>query len=126
MKSNNNSNLTSICIIISCCMLGVSLILLTITSILNFKNQTDLPQEPSYVFVMDEQYDIPPQKAPSDGWVVKAYDKKIGIFHKDGSLLFILDTYIKTLPKADIDLLREGIFANDSIELAKLIEAYSD
>ena len=62
----------------------------------------------------------------SEWWIVREYEGQIGIFKSDGTLLQVLDTYIKTLPKADQDLLGEGITVQTKSELNAIIEDYSD
>lgn len=59
------------------------------------------------------------------GWIVKEYDGRIGIFDREGVLLFVLDTYIKTLPEADKRLLGEGIVIETKGQLLSLIEDYT-
>ena len=49
-----------------------------------------------------------------------------GIFKKDGTLLYVLDTYIKTLPEADRVLLGEGIPIETKSQLYSLIEDYTE
>ncbi len=83
-----------------------------------------------YVYVTDtttvtEQPSTESEESLEEGWIIKEHDQKIGIFHLDGSLLCVLDTYTKTLPKADRDLLREGISVFTKQELYALIEDYT-
>ncbi|MBO5938573.1 MAG: hypothetical protein J6Q82_03635 [Clostridia bacterium] len=58
-------------------------------------------------------------------YLVKEYRGQIGVFSMDGTLLEILDTYVKTLPEADRALLGEGISVKTKAELNALIEDYS-
>lgn len=57
-------------------------------------------------------------------YTVKTCEEKIGIF-VDGELLYMLDVYIKTLPKADRILLEEGIVVHSESDLREIIEDYS-
>ena len=61
----------------------------------------------------------------NEEWIAYAYNDKIGIFDTNGELLYVIETYIKTLPSADRDLLREGIEIKTKNELLSLIEDYS-
>ena len=58
-------------------------------------------------------------------WTVKEYNGQIGVFNADGSLLEILETYVKTLPAADQALLREGITVYSKKELFSVIADYT-
>ena len=79
-----------------------------------------------YVYVYIEPEDTTPQTEEEAGWIVKEYEKRIGIFSADGELLECLEIYTKTLPKADQGLLREGITVTTRSELYALIEDYSE
>ena len=59
------------------------------------------------------------------GFLVKEHHGQIGIFLSDGTLIEILDTYVKTLPEADRALLGEGIWVETRAALNALIEDYS-
>ena len=63
--------------------------------------------------------------SPDMGWIVKEHDGRIGIFDREGVLLFVLDTYVKTLPEADKRLLGEGIVIETKEQLLSLIEDYT-
>ena len=92
-----------------------------------------VPSEPEsiYVYMPQESTEEDPKESeplpeePSEGYLVKEYQGKIGIFSTDGLLLEIIDTYVKTLPKSDQNLLKEGIYLEDERELLELIQDYS-
>lgn len=65
------------------------------------------------------------EEADNEVFIVKEYLSRIGIFNENGKLLDIIDIYTKTLPQADINLLREGIRVTSRKELNALIEDYS-
>lgn len=67
-----------------------------------------------------------PESKQSPQWIVREYEGKIGIFLTDGTLTAVLDTYVKTLPKADQMLLGEGIVVYTQSELNAVVEDYSD
>ena len=58
-------------------------------------------------------------------FIVREYKGKIGIFLDNGELYQIIDVYVKTLPKADRDLLEEGIEIKSTDELRDIIEDYT-
>lgn len=78
-----------------------------------------LPQEESKI-----ENEISTDTEPR-GYLVQEYHGQIGIFSSDGTLLEILDTYVKTLPEADRALLGEGIWIETREALNALIEDYS-
>ena len=57
--------------------------------------------------------------------ILKEYEGKIGIFNEAGSLVDMIDVYVKTLPETDRRLLKEGIILFSEDELRSLIEDYS-
>ena len=84
--------------------------------------------EEVYVYLPQEEREPETAAPPEDetsGYLVKEYQGQIGIFSSDGTLLEILDTYVKTLPEADRTLLGEGIWVKTREELNSLIEDYS-
>ena len=84
--------------------------------------------EEVYVYLPQEEREPETSTPPEDettGYLVKEYQGQIGIFSSDGTLLEILDTYVKTLPEADRTLLGEGIWVKTREELNSLIEDYS-
>lgn len=84
--------------------------------------------EEIYVYLPQEELENKsetPTENESQGYLVKEYQGQIGIFSSDGTLLEILDTYVKTLPEADRALLGEGIWVETREALNSLIEDYS-
>lgn len=82
--------------------------------------------EPIYVYLERDTAQTDQETLPSvSGYWAREYRDKIGIFYPDGTLYQVLDTYVKTLPKSDQDLLREGIYLEDESELLELIQDYS-
>lgn len=96
------------------------------------KNKSSLPvvqTEYVYVYVPEKdrsESDTALPTTESVGWILKEHHGQIGIFQKDGTLIGVIDTYIKTLPKADKRMLGEGIYADTEEELRSLIEDYSN
>ena len=90
--------------------------------------QTVTNTEEVYVYLPPAEQESEPTSPDSEeapGYLVKEYRGQIGIFSSDGTLLEILDTYIKTLPEADRTLLGEGIWVESRKALNSLIEDYS-
>ena len=58
-------------------------------------------------------------------FTVKNYEWKIGVFNSEGKLMKTIEVYVKTLPKADRDMLEEGIEVKSGKELDNLIEDYT-
>ena len=58
-------------------------------------------------------------------YTVKSYEGKIGIFTDRGSLVRVLEVYIKTLPKADQNMLEKGVLVTSEAELHSIIEDYT-
>ena len=90
--------------------------------------QTVTNTEEVYVYLPQEENEseLPlPETPETSGYLVKEYRGQIGIFSSDGTLLEILDTYIKTLPEADRALLGEGISVKTKAEMYAIIEDYS-
>ena len=61
----------------------------------------------------------------SDGYWVKEYNEVIGVFSFDGRLEYTVDIFIRTLPKTDRELLKNGIFAKDNAELLEILGDYT-
>ena len=128
MKTMSNSKIYISLSVILCISLGFSVFFL-VHSLFFPKQKTNEPtSEWVYIYLSQEEDDSSKEtdEAQSVGWILKAYQERIGIFREDGSLEDILDVQIKTLPKADRDLLEEGIYAPDRITLESLIEDYSE
>ena len=66
------------------------------------------------------------ESEPIETWVVKEYMGQIGVFKPDGSLEVLLDTYVKTLPKADQALLGEGFEIQGRTQLNEILQDYGD
>ena len=81
-----------------------------------------LPQETESEAPVESE--APPEEA-SEGYLIKEYRGQIGVFSENGTLLEVIDTYIKTLPEADRALLGEGISVKTKSELYSVIEDYS-
>jgi hypothetical protein len=78
-----------------------------------------------YVYSSKEVSDVT-QPVDEDGWIVKEYSGKIGIFKKDGTLTDVIDTYVKTLPESDRASLLEGIEIETQEQLRQIIQDYTD
>ena len=56
---------------------------------------------------------------------VRAHGEKIGVFDAAGTLEYVIDVYLFTLPPTDQELLAQGICVSSEAELAALIEDYT-
>ncbi|MBQ9085837.1 MAG: hypothetical protein IJY47_01480 [Clostridia bacterium] len=89
-------------------------------------NQNTETADPIYVYLEKETVTTEAETSSElEGYWVREYREKIGVFLPDGTLYQILDTYVKTLPKADQSLLKEGIYLENDIQLNALIEDYT-
>ena len=114
----------------------LSILLFTVWILSNTKQNQTVFSSPNqtehiYVYVTETIEQTSPQENETnttevnEGWVVKEYEGRIGIFNREGVLLYVLDTYVKTLPAADKRLLGEGIVIETQAELMSLIEDYT-
>lgn len=83
-----------------------------------------------YVEVPKETVDIyvPSDKEVTDNceeYLIKEYEGRIGIFDASGTLVEMIDVYIKTLPEADKQLLKEGFTVIGKKSLTSIKEDYS-
>ncbi len=58
-------------------------------------------------------------------YTVRSHEGKIGIFTGNDTLVHVIDVYIKTLPKADRNLLEKGFSIIGEDELRSIIEDYT-
>ncbi len=111
-----------------CVTLSFSILLLLFLSLGSRTSKNSEVSEFVYIYLSQDdkasQADV--ETGEISGWILRAYQDRIGIFREDGSLENILDIQIKTLPKADQLLLEEGIYAKDQNMLDSLIEDYSE
>lgn len=118
-----------------CSLLMLSILFITLLT--TRKNETILKDEQSsdqiqlqseyiYVYVMPESSESETFDTNiASGWIIREHEGQIGIFTSDNVLINTLNVYIKTLPIADRDLLREGIEVTTRKELLEIIEDYS-
>ena len=118
-----------------CSLLMLSILFITLLT--TRKNETILKDEQSsdqiqlqseyiYVYVMPESSESETFDTNiASGWIIREHEGQIGIFTSDNVLINTLNVYIKTLPIADRDLLREGIEVTTRKELLEVIEDYS-
>ena len=123
--------MTAILIVYSLLMLSIMGITVFILSKRTVGDAThsQKEEEPTekYVYIYaDPNESTADDTTVEETWVVKEYEKRIGIFSEEGQLLELLEIYTNTLPKADQGLLREGITVTKRSELYALIEDYSE
>ena len=61
----------------------------------------------------------------SDGFWVREHEGIIGVFNVVGELEYTVEVYIKTLPKKDRELLKNGIYAASREELLEILGDYN-
>ena len=98
----------------------------SLTEELNKERANIHDTQTEYVYVYETEADEITESLQIEKWTVKEYNGKIAVFDSNGILTETIDTYIKTLPKADRELLREGIEVESKKELYDIIEAYTD
>lgn len=58
-------------------------------------------------------------------YILKEYDKKIGVFEKDKDTpIRVIDISVETLPDYDIENLKNGIIIKDDVDLNRIIEDF--
>ena len=121
-----NKKYTVIIAALSICFLFlISVIFFSLSIALKQKKQQPIinSTDPVYVYVEEDTEITESIKA---SWTVREYNNKIGVFNENGVLLEVIETYIKTLPKAEQELLREGFEVSTKEELYSIIEDYTD
>ena len=127
MKKKSLSRQYAFCMLILCAIFTLSVVLLFASRKPRLVPSSTETDSPVYVYVTEPIGSSESTEAPSSqGWTLRDYEGQIGIFDDKGSLCFLLDTYVKTLPKADQALLREGIYAENEERLRSLIEDYTE
>lgn len=58
-------------------------------------------------------------------WIIRTYEERIGVFNLNGSLEYVVDVYVITLPSADQALLKQGIYVKGQDQLTALMEDYT-
>ncbi len=119
------------------CVFGLTMLIILFLAVAVFidsmqKNKAISPEiqtEYVYVYVPETGKEESSETEPTSeliGWTLKEHQGQIGIFQKDGTLIRVIETYVKTLPEADRSMLEEGIYADTEQALRSLIEDYSD
>ena len=57
-------------------------------------------------------------------YTVREHMGKIGVFSDDGTLIRVIDVYVKTLPESDRRMLKEGFEVIGKTQLNKIVEDY--
>ena len=133
MKRSRILTVTWVYAVLLLTILIVSVTVLSVSLLRSRNNTAETIVDYTYVYVTPDSTATEeatsatvPTPADEEGWIMKAYSDRIGIFKKDGTLLYVLDTYIKNLPEADRVLLGEGIPIETKSQLYSLIEDYTE
>lgn len=132
MKSSNCNKINfvlKITAIYAILMLAILVISLWIA--FNYSNTNELVTEEifiqtEYVYVVKDE----PQGTETEAqntekiYTVREYMGKIGIFDENGTLIKVLEVYVKTLPEADKRILEEGFDVVGEKQLNSIIEDY--
>ena len=73
---------------------------------------------------LDSKYVSIEVEEPGCFWV-REHEGVIGVFDADGVLQYTVEVYVKTLPKKDRELLKNGIYAKDKSELLEILGDYN-
>ena len=132
MKSSNCSRINFILKITAIYAIAM-LLILVISLIIVFKthntteviNQEKLIQTEYIYVVKDEPTDAETETVDTEKiYTVRAHMGKIGIFDQNGTLIKVLEVYVKTLPEADKRMLEEGFEVIGTKQLNAIIEDY--
>ena len=132
MKSSNGKTINlvlKITAIYAVIMLAILVISLWI--IFNSFDRTEIINEEKlieteYVYVVkDEPQDTETEAHNAEKvYTVCEHMEKIGIFDENGTLIMVLEVYVKTLPEADKRILQEGFQVIGTKQLNAIIEDY--
>jgi len=115
--------------IISITLLSITIsisIISTLISVTLYHHVKDLNSTTTELKQSIKTLSISSEKSCSDTtFILREYDGTIGIFDSAGVLIDVIDVQIKSLPEADRDMLRTGIYAFSRNELISLIEDYT-
>ena len=89
------------------------------------KENTEKETEYVYIYVKSDT-ESETNTNSNTVWIVKEYNERIGIYDSNGILLDVIETYVKTLPTTEQQLLKEGIEVSSEKELYSVIEDYTD
>ena len=125
MKKKSTSTSYAVSLIALCTVFSLSVLFL-------FLSRTPAPtpteedeDPPVYIYVTEKAPSLPTEGSAPLGWTLRDYEGRIGVFDGGGRLCYLSEIYVKTLPKADRILLREGITVTSKQALDALIEDYS-
>ena len=117
-----------------CSLLMLAILFLTLFTVKKSEKTTNtqetdiLTSQTEYIYVYvspDETLNEAADTSDTYGWTVREHEARIGIFNSDNVLIHVIETHIKTLPVADRDLLREGLWVSSRKELLAIIEDYT-
>lgn len=124
MKNKKLYITTAIISLIFLILISVTAIAFSISLKRNDNQEPSAPPNEVFIYVTETDTDTAEEEEFTR--IVREYEGQIGIFDGENRLQRVLDTYVKTLPSADREQLREGITVKSEKELYSIIEAYSD
>ena len=73
----------------------------------------------------NEMNALPESERAEEIWIMREYGEQIGVYRLNGELECVLDVYLITLPDADQELLKNGIYVSGRDSLNALVEDYT-
>ena len=133
-KSSERIIILRVMAVYSITMLGlVILCILTLTrptEIVSNNVNSQQAAETEYVYVKIPSSTLESEangeETEDEYFTIREYMGKIGVFSDNGSLIQIIEVYVKTLPEADKRLLGEGFTVIGKKRLNSIIEDYSE
>ena len=132
MKSSNCNKINFVLKITAVyAVLMLAMLVISLWISFNYSNTNELVTEEifiqtEYVYVVKDE----PQGTETEAqntekiYTVREYMDKIGIFDENGTLINVLEVYVKTLPEADKRMLSEGFQVVGIKQLNAIIEDY--
>ena len=125
MKQSSLLRLCALCALFLC--LFSTVFLLLIWNAVRGAHHGEREKETEWVYVyLEPSVSDTTTETEEGGWFLRVWGDEIGVFREDGTLVRVIGTNIKALPKTDRDLLEEGIYAPNKEALISLIEDYSE
>ncbi|MBE6535902.1 MAG: hypothetical protein E7677_04695 [Ruminococcaceae bacterium] len=131
MKSANNKINLILKITAIYAILMIAILVISLWFVFNSRDINEVIIEESsmqteYVYVVKDEIKEPETETADKEkiYIVREHMDKIGIFDESGTLIKVLEVYVKTLPEADKRMLEEGFEVVGKKQLNAIIEDY--
>ncbi len=131
MKSANNKINLILKITVIYAILMIAILVISLWFVFNSRDINEVIIEESsiqteYVYVVKDEIKEPETETADKEkiYIVREHMDKIGIFDESGTLIKVLEVYVKTLPEADKRMLEEGFEIVGEKQLNAIIEDY--